>query len=84
MFGVGVFYLIFERRILAEAGSTNKMRAKPELDMTSRIILSLQTGLVALAMIVTRSSVITLQAREGLGIGNLYVGWFTLGEHGYA
>lgn len=36
--------------------------------------------MVLLALIVTRSSVASLQAREGLPIGNQAVGWFVLGK----
>jgi phosphatidylinositol glycan class N len=36
--------------------------------------------MVLLALIVTRSSVTSLQAREGLPIGNQVVGWFVLGK----
>jgi phosphatidylinositol glycan class N len=36
--------------------------------------------MVLLALIVTRSSVASLQAREGLPIGNQVVGWFVLGK----
>jgi phosphatidylinositol glycan class N len=36
--------------------------------------------MVLLALIVTRSSVTSLQAREGLPVGNQVVGWFVLGE----
>jgi phosphatidylinositol glycan class N len=36
--------------------------------------------MVLLALIVTHSSVTSLQAREGLPIGNQVVGWFVLGK----
>lgn len=36
--------------------------------------------MVLLALIVTRSSVSSLQARHGLPLGNLVVGWFVLGK----
>lgn len=36
--------------------------------------------MVLLALIVTRSSVVALQAREGLPLGNQVVGWFVLGR----
>jgi len=37
-----------------------------------------QVGLVALAMLVTRSSVFSLQAKQGLPLGTQIVGWVTL------
>lgn len=40
-----------------------------------------QVGLVALAMLVTRSSVASLQAKQGLPLGTQMVGWFTLGKY---
>jgi hypothetical protein len=36
--------------------------------------------MVLLALIVTRSSVSSLQAKQGLPFGNLVVGWFVLGK----
>jgi phosphatidylinositol glycan class N len=81
MFAVGVLYLLFETSIIANAKSSDPKLSVRALDTTSRNILGVQIGLVALAMIVTRSSVITLRARQGLGAGNIYVGWITLGMH---
>jgi phosphatidylinositol glycan class N len=76
MFAVGVLYMAFKAR--NDMLLSDSERAAEKTDIASTIIFGAQTGLVALAMIVTRSSVITLRAREGLGSGNLYVGWFTL------
>lgn len=39
-----------------------------------------QVGLIALAMLVTRSSVASLQAKQGLPLGTQMAGWCTLGE----
>ncbi|KAJ4291868.1 Glycosyl phosphatidyl inositol anchor synthesis [Kalmusia sp. IMI 367209] len=78
MLVVGLLFLIV--KALVDAKSIDSQLANPVPDFVSGVILGAQTGLVALAMFVTRSSVITLQAREGLGSGNIYVGWFTLCE----
>lgn len=77
MFGVGALYLIFEKKMLADAGSDDEL-AKPQPDDKSRIILSVQLGLVLLSMIVTKSSIGYIQARQGLPLGVLVVGWGTL------
>jgi phosphatidylinositol glycan class N len=39
-----------------------------------------QVGLIVLAMIVTTSSVASLQARQGLPLGAQIVGWIVLGK----
>jgi phosphatidylinositol glycan class N len=77
MFAVGTLYLIFERAILADSRSDSDL-AKNELNNRSRIVLSIQLGLVLLSMIVTRSSISHLQAREGIPFGVLTVGRATL------
>jgi phosphatidylinositol glycan class N len=77
MFAVGALYLFFEKSILAETGSTEEL-AEPELDDKSRVILSVQLGLVLLSMIVTNSSIGYIQARQGLPLGVLVVGRATL------
>jgi phosphatidylinositol glycan class N len=69
MFAVGAIYLIFESTILGPASIPNTM---------SRLILSIQLGLVLLAMIVTHSAIGYIQARQGLPLGVLVVGWATL------
>ncbi|EPS30736.1 hypothetical protein PDE_05688 [Penicillium oxalicum 114-2] len=75
MFLTGVLYLLFEDSIL-DHGKAGSKASKPTSG--SRIIVGLQVGMVLLALIVTRSSVVALQAREGLPLGNQVVGWFVL------
>ncbi|CAE7174104.1 hypothetical protein PTNB85_03612 [Pyrenophora teres f. teres] len=77
MFGVGVIYLLFEKSILGDSKSEAEL-AEHELNDKSRIILSIQLGLVLLSMIVTRSSIGYIQAREGIPLGVLTVGRATL------
>lgn len=73
---VGLLYLLFERSILSPANA----REQASLDGLSRIILGIQVGLIVLAMIVTRSSVASLQAKRGLPLGNQVVGWIVLSK----
>ena len=77
MFAIGILYLVFERTILEDGKSQSEL-AKHELNHTSRIILGIQLGLVALSMIVTKSSVGYLQARQGIPFGVLTVTRATL------
>jgi phosphatidylinositol glycan class N len=77
MFAVGALYLVFEKSILADTTSEDEL-AEPKLDDKSRIILCVQLGLVLLSMIVTKSSIGYIQARQGLPLGVLVVGWATL------
>ena len=73
---VGVLYLLFEKSILS--GPTTNTQLSPALDTLPRTILGVQVGLIVLAMIVTSSSVASLQAKRGLPIGNQVVGWLVL------
>lgn len=41
----------------------------------------IQIGLIALSVIVTKSSIESLQSRNGLPLGNQVVGWIVLGEY---
>ena len=72
MVSVGVFYLVFQKSILASKSSSTR-------DLLSEIILGAQIGLIMLAMFVTRSSIASLQAKQGLPLGNQVVGWLILG-----
>ena len=73
---IGVLYLLFEKSILS--APTSNSQSPPALDGLPRTILGVQVGLIALAMIVTSSSVASLQAKRGLPIGNQVVGWLVL------
>jgi len=71
---VGVLYIFFEQSILSSGGKNSS----PTLDGLSSSILGVQVGLIVLAMVVTRSSVASLQAKTGLPTGNQVVGWVVL------
>ncbi|KAF2472695.1 putative phosphatidylinositolglycan class N [Lindgomyces ingoldianus] len=75
---VGVFYIAFEKSLLVPTEPSKDGLSAADADGVSRAILSLQVGLVALAMLVTRSSVASLQAKQGLPLGTQIVGWATL------
>ncbi|KAK7539702.1 Phosphatidylinositolglycan class N-domain-containing protein [Phyllosticta citribraziliensis] len=78
MFAVGALYILFEKSIIASSSAAKKGLAAPKADGISRSILGVQVGLIALAMAVTKSSVASLQAREGLPLGTQIVGWTVL------
>ena len=71
---VGVLYILFEKSIL----SSTTGGEQPSLDGLSGTLLGVQIGLIILAMIVTRSSAASLQAKMGLPLGNQVVGWIIL------
>ncbi|KAG9686847.1 PigN-domain-containing protein, partial [Aureobasidium melanogenum] len=75
---VGVLYIAFEKSVLVTTGSTQSGLAAPKADKVSRILTGVQIGLVGLAMIVTRSSVASLQAKTGLPLGAQVTGWIVL------
>ncbi|KAF1987568.1 PigN-domain-containing protein [Aulographum hederae CBS 113979] len=78
MFMTGAMYILFEKSIIAQSKSAMTELASTEADTLSRTIFGAQIGLVILAMFVTKSSVVSLQAREGLPLGTQVVGWITL------
>jgi phosphatidylinositol glycan class N len=47
--------------------------------LITRTILGFQVGLILLAMLVTRSSALSLQAKQGLPRGNQVIGWLVVG-----
>ena len=79
MFSVGLLYLLFEKSIVS--ASTSGDIASPPADSISRSILGVQVGQIVLAMVITRSSIISLQAKRGLPLGNQVAGWMVLRRH---
>ncbi|KAK6006067.1 hypothetical protein QM012_006477 [Aureobasidium pullulans] len=75
---VGILYIAFEKSVLVTTRSTQTGLAAQKPDQISRILTGVQIGLVALAMIVTRSSVASLQAKTGLPLGAQVTGWVVL------
>lgn len=75
MFCTGLLYLLFEDVVLGQNKSTQPHTVS---NRGSRVVMGIQVGIVLLSLIVTRSSVSSLQAKQGLPLGNLAVGWFVL------
>lgn len=75
---IGLLYLALEDFFLSDfSSSKRKDAAKPGVAI-GRVIVGIQIGLTLLAIIVTRSSALSLQAKQGLPIGNQVVGWIVL------
>ncbi|KIW32800.1 uncharacterized protein PV07_04321 [Cladophialophora immunda] len=75
MFGAGVLYLAFEHDITSQSKSQTQ---ETEPNLVSRVLMGLQVGVIGLTIIVTRSSVASLQAKQGLPLGNQVIGWLVL------
>jgi GPI ethanolamine phosphate transferase 1 len=75
---IGILYLVFEDFVLSDFSATPTPRSKHH--GISRILTGVQVGWVLLAMVVTRSSALSLQAKQGLPPGNQLVGWLVLGK----
>lgn len=79
MVAIGILYLAFEEKVLSDF-STAVSKTKPPRNEISRTLIGVQVGLVVLAVVVTRSSVLSLQAKQGLPRGNQIVGWLVLSK----
>ncbi|KAK5277878.1 Glycosyl phosphatidyl inositol anchor synthesis [Cryomyces antarcticus] len=80
MLAFGVLYIVFEERILAQTRPVDDELGSEMPDGWSQAILGAQVGLIALAMLVTRSSIASLQAKKGLPLGTQVTGWTVLGQ----
>lgn len=79
MLAVGIAYLGLEDRVLANF-SNALAPSKSSRQHIARTLCGIQIGLIALAMVVTRSSALSLQAKQGLPRGNQIVGWLVLSK----
>lgn len=73
---VGLLYLVFEDFVLADFSSAKKPSTTPS--SLNRTLVGIQIGLIVLAMFITRSSALSLQAKQGLPLGNQVMGWAVL------
>jgi phosphatidylinositol glycan class N len=75
---VGIVYLILEDFVLSDFGWSEKP-SSPR-NHVSRTLVGIQIGLTLLAVLVTRSSALSMQANQGLPRGNQVMGWVVLGR----
>lgn len=75
---VGLMYLAFEDFFLSDFGASIVREANTQNKSLRRILTGVQVGLTLLAMIVTRKSALSLQAKQGLPLGSQVVGWIVL------
>ncbi|KAK3390859.1 Phosphatidylinositolglycan class N-domain-containing protein [Podospora didyma] len=73
---VGILYLILEDFVLADFSWTEKPASRQH--HLSRTLVGIQIGLTLLSMAITRSSALSLQAKQGLPYGNQVMGWVVL------
>ncbi|CAJ2513751.1 Uu.00g018700.m01.CDS01 [Anthostomella pinea] len=78
MVTVSLLYLIFEEKLLTDFSGSTKPRPPRKNNQISRALIGVQIGLIILAMLVTRSSALSLQAKLGLPRGNQVVGWLVM------
>lgn len=76
---VGIMYLIFEDFVLAEFTWTTKSTPKKPNHVT-RMLVGVQVGLTILSILITRSTVLSMQSKNGVPPGNQAVGWLVLGR----
>jgi len=77
---VGALYLFFEDSIIKQLPSRKRKEVEEGKPLISRAVIGIQVGLVVLAILVTRSSVASLQAKQGLPLGTQLVGWLTMSK----
>ncbi|KAL2153348.1 hypothetical protein VTH82DRAFT_4503 [Thermothelomyces myriococcoides] len=76
MVAIGILYLVLEDYVLSDFGCSNKPLAPK--NHVSRTLVGIQIGLTILSIVVTRSSALSLQAKQGLPRGNQILGWVVL------
>lgn len=78
MLAVGALYLFYEDSIIEQLPSTKRKGAAEKKPLISRVVIGIQVGLVMLAILVTRSSVASIQSKQGLPLGTQLVAWLTM------
>ena len=76
MLAAGVGYVLFEQSITAQSRSGKA--ASGQTSALSRAFMGLQLGVILLTVLVSHSSVLSLQAKKGLPLGNQVIGWLCL------
>lgn len=80
MLVVGALYLFYEDSIVKQLPFTKRKEAAEDKPLVSRTVIGIQVGLVMLAILVTRSSVTSIQSKQGLPLGTQLVGWLTMSK----
>ncbi|KAL5086920.1 Glycosyl phosphatidyl inositol anchor synthesis [Trichoderma cf. simile WF8] len=75
---IGVLYMIFEPFVLSDFSSETAKSSNHTNSLVARVATGIQVGLIILATIVTRSSSLSIQAKQGLPLGNQIMGWIVL------
>ncbi|RDA91945.1 hypothetical protein CP533_6805 [Ophiocordyceps camponoti-saundersi (nom. inval.)] len=75
---LGLLYLRHEYFVLSDFSQRETNATSQRGDTARRTVTGVQIGLVLLAMLVTRSSALSLQAKRGLPRGNQTVAWTVL------
>jgi phosphatidylinositol glycan class N len=75
---LGILYLILEDLVLADFSRQNIRAVDKRNHSFGRSLMGAQVGLILLSMVVTRSSALSLQSKQGLPAGNQIVGWLIL------
>lgn len=75
---IGLLYLAMEDFFFADFSWANRKRDTRPGRAIGRVVVGVQVGLTLLAIIVTRSSALSLQAKQGLPLGNQVVGWLVM------
>ncbi|KAK1836598.1 GPI ethanolamine phosphate transferase [Podospora conica] len=76
MTAIGLLYLMFEDFITADFSRARESASSK--NCLSRVLVGVQIGLIILTVLVTRSSALSMQAKDGLPRGNQIVGWAAL------
>lgn len=80
MIVLGLMYLLLQDFVLSDFSFSGDRSAKKPNSLIGRTLVGIQIGLTGLSIYVTHSSVLSLQAKQGLPAGNQIVGWIVLGK----